>query len=100
MGEVYRAHDTKLAPDVAIKDLPAAFVEDRERLARFEREAKFLAQLNHPNIAHIYGMEASGDAHAHCSSCAGRRSPRAITTLKKHEGRPEVERPSPVAPCS
>ncbi len=64
MGEVYRAHDTKLERDVAIKVLPAAFVEDHERLARFEREAKLLAQLNHPNIAHIYGMEASGDSHA------------------------------------
>jgi len=64
MGEVWRARDTKLERDVAIKVLPAAFVEDHERLARFEREAKLLAQLNHPNIAHIYGMEASGDAHA------------------------------------
>ncbi len=64
MGEVYRAKDTKLERDVAIKVLPAAFVEDDERLQRFEREAKLLAQLNHPNIAHIYGMEASGDAHA------------------------------------
>jgi len=64
MGEVYRATDTKLKRDVAIKVLPAAFVEDHERLARFEREAKLLAQLNHPNIAHIYGMEASGAAHA------------------------------------
>jgi len=64
MGEVWRARDTKLKRDVAIKVLPAAFVEDQERLARFEREAQLLAQLNHPNIAHIYGMEATGDAHA------------------------------------
>jgi len=64
MGEVWRARDTKLERDVAIKVLPTAFVEDHERLARFEREAKLLAQLNHPNIAHIYGMEASGEAHA------------------------------------
>jgi len=64
MGEVFRARDTRLDRDVAIKVLPAAFVEDAERLQRFEREAKLLAQLNHPNIAHIYGMEASGDAHA------------------------------------
>jgi len=63
MGEVYRAHDTKLERDVAIKVLPAAFVEDHERLARFEREAKLLAQLNHPHIAHIYGLEASGETH-------------------------------------
>ncbi len=64
MGEVYRATDTKLKRDVAIKVLPAAFVEDKERLQRFEREAQLLAQLNHPNIAHIYGMEASGESHA------------------------------------
>jgi len=64
MGEVYRAHDSKLRRDVAIKVLPAAFVQDKERLARFEREAQLLAQLNHPNIAQIYGMEASGESHA------------------------------------
>jgi serine/threonine-protein kinase len=60
MGEVWRAHDSNLGRDVALKVLPAAFTEDAERLARFEREAKLLAQLNHPNIAHIYGLEASG----------------------------------------
>jgi len=59
MGEVYRAHDTKLKRDVAIKVLPATFVEDKERLARFEREAQLLAQLHHPNIASIFGMEES-----------------------------------------
>ncbi len=64
MGEVYRAHDSKLKRDVAIKVLPAAFTQDKDRLARFEREAQLLAQLNHPNIAHIYGMEASGESHA------------------------------------
>ncbi len=64
MGEVYRAQDSRLKRDVAIKVLPAAFVADKERLARFEREAQLLAQLNHPNIAHIYGMEESGEAHA------------------------------------
>jgi len=64
MGEVFRARDTKLEREVAIKVLPAAFVEDGERLARFEREAKLLAQLNHPNIAQIYGIEASGESHA------------------------------------
>src|SRR5262249_11184782 len=57
MGEVYRARDTKLERDVAIKVLPPAFAEDPERLARFEREAKVLASLNHPNIAAIYGVE-------------------------------------------
>ena len=64
MGEVWRAHDSKLKRDVAIKVLPAAFVADRERLVRFEREAQLLAQLNHQNIAQIYGMETSGEAHA------------------------------------
>jgi len=61
MGEVYRAHDTKLARDVAIKVLPANFVNDPERLSRFQREARMLAALNHPNIATIYGLEQSGE---------------------------------------
>jgi serine/threonine protein kinase len=60
MGEVYRAHDTKLERDVAIKVLPPAFMADAERLTRFEREARLLASLNHPNIAVIYGVEESG----------------------------------------
>ena len=57
MGEVYRARDTKLDRDVALKVLPEAFTQDPDRLARFEREAKVLASLNHPNIAAIYGLE-------------------------------------------
>ena len=57
MGEVYRARDTKLERDVAIKVLPAAFTSDPDRLARFEREARMLAALNHPNIGAIYGLE-------------------------------------------
>jgi eukaryotic-like serine/threonine-protein kinase len=56
MGEVYRARDTKLNRDVAIKVLPELFALDRDRLARFEREAQVLAGLNHPNIAHVYGV--------------------------------------------
>ena len=61
MGEVYRAHDTKLGRDVAIKVLPANFVNDPERLSRFQREARMLAALNHANIATIYGLEQSGE---------------------------------------
>jgi serine/threonine-protein kinase len=57
MGEVYRATDTKLGRDVALKILPGAFASDAERMARFEREARLLASLNHPNIATIYGLE-------------------------------------------
>jgi Tol biopolymer transport system component len=59
MGEVYRARDTKLNRDVAIKVLPDLVAQDRERLVRFEREAQLLASLNHPNIAGIYGLEDS-----------------------------------------
>jgi serine/threonine protein kinase len=61
MGEVYRARDTRLRRDVAIKVLPDAFLHDPERLARLKREAEALAALNHPNIAGIYGLEDSGD---------------------------------------
>ncbi len=64
MGEVYKSRDTKLDRDVALKILPDAFVNDTERLARFQREAKVLASLNHPNIAAIYGLEDSGDSPA------------------------------------
>ena len=64
MGEVYKARDTKLDRDVAIKILPEAFAADAERVARFQREAKTLAALNHPNIAQIFGLEQAGDVHA------------------------------------
>src|SRR5512136_478747 len=57
MGEVYRARDSRLGRDVAIKALPAAFAQNPERLARFEREAKLLASLSHPNVAVVYGLE-------------------------------------------
>ncbi|HYB52227.1 MAG TPA: protein kinase [Thermoanaerobaculia bacterium] len=61
MGEVYRARDGKLGREVAIKTLPSEFTRDVERLARFEREAKLLAALNHPNVAAIYGLEESSE---------------------------------------
>src|ERR1043166_6470472 len=64
MGEVYRARDTRLDREAAIKVLPVAFARDPERLARFEREAKALASLNHPNIATIFGLEESPEGKA------------------------------------
>jgi len=64
MGEVYRARDTKLDRDVALKILPEPFASDPDRLARFEREAKILAALNHPRIAQIHGLEESGGCRA------------------------------------
>src|SRR5262245_52737710 len=62
MGEVWKARDTRLDRDVAIKTLPEAFAQDSDRLARFDREAKLLASLNHPNIAAIYGLEEADDS--------------------------------------
>src|SRR5687768_10453163 len=64
MGEVYRARDTRLKRDVAIKVLPDAFANDAERLARFQREAELLATLNHRNIGAVYGFEQSASASA------------------------------------
>src|SRR5262245_61129887 len=60
MGLVFRARDTKLGRDVAIKTLSQAFADDSDYLVRFQREAQSLASLNHPNIAQIYGLEESG----------------------------------------
>src|SRR5258705_1599851 len=64
MGEVYRARDTKLGREVAVKVLPASFVGDPDRLIRLQREAQVLASLNHPNIAQIYGVDDSGGGQA------------------------------------
>ncbi len=64
MGEVYRAHDTKLHRDIALKVLPDSFATDADRLARFEREAQVLASLNHPHIAAIYGLDETGPTKA------------------------------------
>src|SRR4051812_5100588 len=76
MGDVYRARDRRLERDVALKVLPALFSEDADRLARFEREARLLAALNHPNIAHIHGVEESGRS--------GRRSSNSSTAQTCH----------------
>src|SRR5947208_4561047 len=64
MGEVYKARDTRLKRDVAIKVLPAALAYDAERMARFAREARLLASLDHPNIGAIYGLEESDGTRA------------------------------------
>ena len=82
MGEVYRARDAKLNRDVALKVLPAAFMVDPDRLARFRREAQVLASLNHPNIGAIYGLEESTGEQALVLELVDgptRRSPRAGT---------------------
>jgi serine/threonine protein kinase len=63
MGEVYRARDTKLGRDVALKTLPSAFTADTERVARLKREAQVLAALNHPHIAAIYGLDEAEGCH-------------------------------------
>src|SRR2546425_11109460 len=76
MGEVYRAHDTKLGRDVAIKILPHAFVSDPEGVARFQREARTLASLNHPNIGGIYGLEEADGATALVLELVGGAHPR------------------------
>ena len=66
MGEVYRARDMKLGRDVALKVLPDVFADDPELLGRFQREARVLASLNHPNIASIYGLEESEGTRWSC----------------------------------
>jgi hypothetical protein len=71
MGEVYRARDTKLGRDVAIKVLPAGVAQDAERLSRFKREAQMLASLNHPNIAAIYALEEAHSAYSIPSTGSG-----------------------------
>ncbi len=90
MGEVYRARDTKLGRDVAIKVLPRAFTTDPERLARFEREARVLASLNHPHIGAIHGVEESDGARG-AGVGAGRR-PDARRSYREGAASPSARR--------
>ena len=84
MGEVYRAHDSELGRDVALKTLPEAFVADPERVARFEREARILATLNHPNIATLYGFEQAGRRAGTRDGAGGRRdAPPAVAAARR-----------------
>ena len=89
MGEVYRATDTKLGRDVAIKVLPTEVAQDEGRLARFRREAHLLASLNHPNIAAIYGLEEAGGPVQHPASLSTKtdeQSPRSPKTRTRRGG--------------
>ncbi len=93
MGEVYRARDTRLHRDVAIKALPEEFAREPGRLARFEREARVLASLNHPNIAAIHGLEEVGGAKFLVLECVeGENSARV-----SRRGRCRSKTPSPFA---
>jgi hypothetical protein len=93
MGQVWRATDTTLGRQVAIKILPDAFASDPERLARFEREAKTLASLNHPHIAAIYGFEKSSRSHALVMELVeGERSVAAHCTRRDTPGRGAANR--------
>jgi serine/threonine protein kinase len=93
MGEVFRARDTKLEREVALKLLPPDFASDPERLARFEREAKLLASLNHPNVAAIYGLEEAGGQPFLASSWRrGRTSRAASPAAAFHQTRPSRSR--------
>ena len=116
MGEVYRARDMKLERDVAVKFLPHAFASDPERLARFQREARMLAALNHPNIGAIYGFEeVEGPTTARLQArrrgddddsgrrrCAGRLgivSPLGVTVPPAATRRQTSSRPRPHPPA-
>ena len=93
MGEVYRAHDSKLNREVAVKVLPDLFALDPDRVARFKREAHVLASLNHPNIAAIYGLKMGARARRWCwSSLKGRRWP-----IASREAASALEEALPIA---
>ena len=90
MGEVYRARDTRLRREVALKILPDRFASDPDRLARFEREAQVLASLNHPHIAQIYGVEDSAGVRAlGWSSSKGPHYRSALPSARFRRTRPE-----------
>jgi eukaryotic-like serine/threonine-protein kinase len=96
MGEVYRGRDTRLNRDVALKVLPAAFVGDTDRLQRFAREAQTLAALNHPNIAHLHGIEEIGDVRALVMELVdGRGLDEVIAdSVRRHASRQAAARPA------
>ena len=89
MGDVYRARDTKLNRDVAIKVLPDLFASDADRLARFTREAQTLASLNHPNIAQIYGLETgqAGPTFAPDAASAHKQAGQVKTSRSRRRSR-------------
>ena len=87
MGEVYRARDTRLGRDVAIKILPPVFTADPERVARFDREARVLAALNHPHIGAIYGIEEARSAASARSSSSWSRVRRSRTAARLDRSR-------------
>ena len=90
MGEVYRARDAKLGREVAIKVLPEAFAKDEDRLARFEREAKLLAALDHPNIAGIYELrEADGIRFLVMQLAEGRTLAEIVSAGPHHHQQPQ-----------
>ena len=93
MGEVYRAHDETLGREVAIKVLSPAFTADPERRARFEREARMLATLNHPHIGAIYGVEEADGVRASRPGTGGRRDPRRTNRTSRRGPRPRRTRP-------
>jgi serine/threonine protein kinase/Tol biopolymer transport system component len=97
MGEVYRARDTKLKRDVAIKVVPEAFAHDPERLARFRREAELLASLNHPNIASIHGFEESGPGSTGAIVMELVEGGTLADRLKNHPGGMSVNEALPIA---
>ncbi len=86
MGEVYRATDTKLGREVALKVLPPVFANDSQRMARFKREAHVLASLNHPNIASIYGLEESDGIHSWAAMTGKSKVPTHSCCLPKAAG--------------